>query len=188
MTSAELRLSYFEWITQLVCNSRYLGCGISDYGLLLRHLFEREFQSMLIKDENRRKDGVALRYRFSYEYSYGDSFLEQSLWNDPCSILEMMVALALRCEESIMYDPDIGNRLPIWFWSMVSSLGLGYMSDSAYDEQYVDQVLTRFINREYEPDGRGGLFIIPNCPRDLRKVEIWTQASWFFDTILGEKE
>ena len=182
MTDSELRHLYFEWITQLVCDDLYLG-GRS-FNTLLEYLFERDFSAVLIMDDNRRKDGLDLRYRFSYENSYENSLVQVALQNKPCSVLEMMVALAQRVEEDIMYDPDYGNRTPLWFWVMVENLGLSCMDDEHFDELEFEKIIISFINRDYEPDGTGGLFILPGCPRDLRKVEIWSQACWFFDTIL----
>ena len=41
----------------------------------------------------------------------------------------MMIALAIRCEEHIMDDPDAGDRTGQWFWSMLVSLGLGSMDE-----------------------------------------------------------
>ena len=32
-----------------------------------------------------------------------------------------------------------------------------------------------FLDREYAPDGRGGLFYIPGIDIDMRQVEIWRQ-------------
>lgn len=54
--------------------------------------------------------------------------------------LEMIIALAIRLEEHIMDDPDIGNRTGQWFWDMIVSLGLG-------SEGLID-VIRRFLNRD----------------------------------------
>ena len=100
----------------------------------------------------------------------------------PCSVLEMMLALSIRCEEHIMDDPEIGNRTGEWFWIMIVNLGLGSMDDTRYDEEYVDDILDKFLNREYDADGTGGLFPVRN-PRyaqyDLRNVDIWYQLNWY---------
>ena len=101
----------------------------------------------------------------------------------PCSVLEMMVALSLRCEEEIMDDPNIGDRTRQWFWGMVVSLGLGAMHDDRFDKKYVDETIERFLKRKYEYDGRGGLFTIKDSNRDLREVEIWYQLCWYLDSI-----
>ena len=66
---------------------------------------------------------------------------------------------------------------------MIASLGLNGMSDNHYDEKYVNDVINRFLDREYEPNGKGGLFTIRNCEHDLRDVEIWYQLCWYLDTI-----
>lgn len=68
---------------------------------------------------------------------------------------------------------------------VVSAVMVGVDMDDAYfDERYADKVITRFLNREYEPNGAGGLFRIKDCPYDLRSVEIWYQMCWYFDSIL----
>lgn len=131
-----------------------------------------------------------MRYRFAIVCNYLDS-LDEILYilERPCkevrtcSVLEMMVALAIRCEESIMDDPNMGDRTGQWFWGMVVNLGLGSMTDAFYDEQVVDDILARFLNRKYEPDGKGGLFTVRHCEQDLRKVEIWHQLCWYLDSI-----
>ena len=83
-----------------------------------------------------------------------------------------------------MDDPKIGNRTQQWFWTMITNLGLGDMYDSRFDRRYVKKVVDKFLNREYSPDGDGGLFRIRNCDEDLRTVEIWTQLCWYLDSIL----
>ena len=95
----------------------------------------------------------------------------------------MMIALSIRCEETIMDDPKIGDRTGQWFWGMISNLGLSSMIDKRFDEEYVWYNIERFLNRDYEADGKGGLFTIKNTNRDLRKVEIWIQLCWYLDNI-----
>jgi hypothetical protein len=98
----------------------------------------------------------------------------------------MMVALAVRCEEDMMYDPDYGDRTAQWFWGMVRSLGLGGMMDSVYDPDRVEAVIQRFLNRDYEPNGKGGLFTLRHAPFDARKVDIWYQLCWYLDELAGD--
>ena len=57
------------------------------------------------------------------------------------------------------------------------------MSDARFDRDRVEYVIAKFLNRDYEADGRGGLFRIRNCKYDLRNVEIWTQMLYFLDSI-----
>ena len=175
---------YFEWLLNLVgYYHRYNKETSHRKVLVYLHNTEFTYVSSIPRDENRAEDGVRLRYRFGDEAGYSDPIICDCLDYLPCSVLEMMVALALRCEETIMDDPHIGDRTGQWFWTMMGNLGLGMMSDSRYDQEYVTDTVERFLNREYEPDGRGGLFRIRDCDRDLRNVEIWYQLCWYLDRI-----
>jgi hypothetical protein len=182
MTKNELNKEYFEWMYQLVCNERYPK-RIS-YRKLLTHLHDIEFTYIIGMDGNRAEDGIDLRYRFGYERQYSKSMIATYLDDRPCSVLEMLTALAIRCEEHIMDDPDIGNRTGQWFWNMISNLGLSSLNDTRFDSEYLNRVITRFLNREYKRNGEGGLFTVKNCKHDLRTVEIWYQMCWYLDDIL----
>lgn len=170
---------YFEWLCELVNSKRF--SRRTSYRKLLIHLHNIEFTWFIPKDDNRADDGIKLRRRFALIQN--DEELTDYI-HGPCSVLEMMVALALRCEENIMDDAALGERTGQWFWGMVVNLGLSSMSDSKFDIDYVDDVIARFLNREYEPDGRGGLFTVKHCDYDLRTVEIWRQLSWYLGSIM----
>lgn len=170
---------YFEWLCELI-DSRRFSRQVS-YRQLLVHLHNVEFTSLNPRDENRADDGIQLRRRFSL---YRDAITLSEHIHGPCSVLEMMVALAIRCEETIMDDTAMGDRTGQWFWGMIHNLGLSPMKDSNFDRNFVDDVIARFLNREYEPDGRGGLFTVRNCAYDMRDVEIWCQLSWYLDSIM----
>ena len=180
MIEDSINNAYFKWMYNLVCSNRYAN-EIS-YKRLLMELHNTEFTFTISRDENRAEDGLDLRYRFAYDYSevydYADRYIK-----GPCSVLEMMIALAIRSEE-FMDDPSIGNRTGQWFWSMIVNLGLGAMTDRRFDKLYVKERIERFLNRDYEPDGKGGLFRIKNCEDDLRKVEIWYQMCWYMDGLM----
>lgn len=181
MNIDEVNNEYFEWMYHKVCYRRYAD-DIS-YRKLLMQLHSTEFIAHLKSDENRVSDGINLRRRFSEESGFEYDYLSSFLGDYNCSILEMILALAIRCEETIMDDPLKGDRTGQWFWGMIVSLGLGPMTDINYDKKYVDGILQRFINRHYEPNGKGGLFTIRNCNADLRKVDIWRQLCWYLDSI-----
>lgn len=182
MTKNELDGLYFRWMCQLVCNNRI--SRRSSYQKLLEHLHQSEFIPIMPMDDNREIDGIDLRYRFGYENQLESPMIASLLDDRPCSMLEMMVALAIRCEETLMYDLDLGDRTGEWFWQMVDNLGLGDMDDAHFSPQRVDGIIERFIDRRYDPDGRGGLFYIPNYHRDMRNAEIWYQMCWYFDEII----
>ena len=170
---------YFEWLCEVVDSKRF-SKHVS-YRKLLMHLHNIEFTWFIPYDDNRADDGIMLRRK--YALARHDEELSDYI-SGPCSVLEMMAALAIRCEESIMDDTLFGNRTGQWFWGMIRNLGLSPMNDSNFDAEFVDDVIARFLNREYEPDGKGGLFTIKNCDHDLRTVEIWRQLSWYLGSIM----
>lgn len=162
----DLNSGYFTWlIKQTKCRS----VNYSEYIHLLNTLYQTEFYSVIPMDQNREEDAYNLRFKY---FGIDDR-------GDPCSVLEVMVALANRMETDIMADSDYGNRSGEWFWGMIFSLGLGNMSDHYFDQGETDFVLNRFLERRYKPNGQGGLFTV-ECPRfDMRKAEIWYQMNWY---------
>ena len=169
---------YLNWLCELVDIDRF-AVSVS-YRKLLSHLHNIEFTWFIPYDDNRADDGIQLRRR--YAEVHDDVSLSVYI-TGPCSVLEMMVALAVRCEEWLMDDALFGNRTGQWFWGMIHNLGLSPMSDSKFDAEYVDEAIARLLNREYEPDGKGGLFTVRRCTRDLRTVEIWCQLNWYLNSI-----
>ena len=180
MNRDEVSNEYFEWMFHIVCNGRYSE-HIS-YRKLLMYLHSVAFEWVHLKDANRAEDGVNLRRRFSCESGFESDYLSSQL-DGPCSVLEMMLALSIRCEETIMDDPRIGDRTGQWFWGMIVNLGLGSMTDTNYDRKYVKDCVRTFLDREYAPNGKGGLFTVRDAPCDMRKVEIWQQLCWYLDSI-----
>ena len=169
-----IRQEYFEWLYNYVCKGR--AHSNLSYQKLFICLHNIEFTFSIMNDINRAKDGEDLRYRFSI-YKNNDEVMD--ILDGPCSVLEMIVALAIRTEESIMDDTRYGDRTGQWFWRMMSSLDIDYMMDEVFDESVVKEKIYRFLDRNYEPDGKGGLFYIPGCEDDLRDVEIWVQLCWY---------
>ena len=155
---------YFQWLCGIVEGDKH-----REYSRLLRLLFDTPFRYILKRDENRAIDGASLRSRVGYTGT------------EQCCVLEMLTALAIRIEDSVMTNRAYGDRTAKWFWLMINNLGLLNQVDNCFDSQMVDQTLNRFMDRKYWPNGDfGGLFVIPNYIQDLREVEIWYQAMWYF--------
>lgn len=173
----KVKIDYFEWMYDLVCKGRF-GKGVG-YRQLLTFLHEVEFVYFIPYDENRAEEGIALRYRFCFINGCED--LECYL-TGPCSVLEMIIALAICCE-NITEDPEKGDRTGQWFWEMITNMGLGGMNDTNFNEWYVNDVIGRFLNREYEPDGQGGLFRVKGWQRDMRTAEIWHQLMAYINSM-----
>ena len=178
MHENNVTVDYFDWMYNLVCRNRY-SKNIS-FKKVFSYLNNTKFTYTIRMDLNRAKDGTELRRRYANEFKIANIYDRIC---GPCSVLEMMIALAIRCEETIMDDENFGDRTDQWFWDMMKNLGLGHMDDDEFDEEYVSDVITRFLNRDYKPDGRGGLFFVRNCDIDLRDVEIWIQMLWYLDNI-----
>lgn len=183
----DIKTDYFNWLYDLACADHYDENYIS-YRRLFEHLHNTDFTWMrrFPLDSNRAKDGVDLRRRFVLrmeEYRrYYDEYIREL--DGPCSVLEMIAALALRMEEDTMDDPELGNRASYWFWVMLQNLGVSTMTDSRYDKSSVEDVLDIFLNRKYSADGRGGLFVLRHHSYDLRTCDIWVQAGWYMDELL----
>lgn len=177
----KLEKLYFKWLCDKVVDKELS----IKYTKLMEHLYEAPFIPVMDMDYNRTKDGLDLKWRFSEELDIPSVDIYEYMDCDPnadTSILEMMLALAIRCEESIMTDDRYGDRTGEWFWNMIVSLGLGTMNDSRYDRKYVNIIIEKFNNRDYKPNGEGGLFTIKNIKKDMRNVEIWYQMSWYLDS------
>lgn len=177
----KLMNEYFEWMYRLIFSGRENGAS---YRKLLCKLHDTEFTYSIAMDGNRAEDGVDLRYRFGNEKKKREASVASCLDVFPCSVLEMMVALAIRLEEQIMDNPDIGDRTGEWFMGMVESLGLGGMDDGNFDRRAVAKALERLLSRSYKKNGEGGLFTVKRRGIDMREVEIWCQAMWHLDDVL----
>jgi hypothetical protein len=178
-----MRQDYFEWLYDLACGDN------DNFTKLCEFLDSVEFIYTLPMDDNRYSDGISLRYRFGYECDIPSSVIAAELDTTPCSVFEMMTALALRIEEDIMSKKG-EDRTSEWFMSMIRSLGLEGMNDDRFHIPTAERVIDIFLNRNYNADGEGGLFTIENRPgrKDLRDVEIWYQAMWYVNDILeGER-
>lgn len=169
--------AYFDWMRKRVDVDR-------KYTKLLQRLHQIDFTYTISMDGNRYEDGIDLRYRFGRECGYDSLIIATHIDYKPCSVLEMMVALAQRCEETIMSDPEYGDRTGLWFWCMIESLGLDDIVNAEYNQTIVDQTIDILLRREYDRDGKGGLFTVKNPPRDMRSMEIWHQLNWFLDDFL----
>lgn len=171
---------YFKWLVKIVTGDSRIKQR--RYSKLLRHLHCRSFSYILEMDDNRAYDGKDLRYKFGWEFDYRKDIIKDSLDTGPCTILEMMAALSLRCEDDIMHNPDQGNRTDVWFWNMIDSLGLSYMTNVNYDKVEVNDVINTFLDRRYKPNGRGGLFTVEDSDQDMREIEIWEQLMAYLNS------
>lgn len=175
----EITNEYFEWLVSKV--SGFESDKRVSFRKLLEFLHTVPFRWIIGNDKNRAEDGINLRFRFAvYKGEEDDPDEILDILDGVCSVLEMMVAISIRCEE-FMDDPSVGNRTPQWFWGMINNLGLGSMYDDRFDKGKADTIIQKFLNRDYKSNGKGGLFYVRHAPYDVRDAEIWYQMCWYLD-------
>ena len=165
---------YFEWLLDKICDNSHPR---EQFRSLLEGLWRREYYAVIFLDKNRVSDGLTLR--IEYNSIPRSKKLSPEELSQPCSVLEALIALCIRIEQDILIDDNMGNRISIWFWTMMENMELHFMDERRYDDYYVNQVIDKFLNRKYGPNGEGGPFYIPYSSKDLRDVELWNQAMWF---------
>lgn len=174
-----IREEYQQWLKSLV--------GAEQYSELLAYLGDTEFIFTIARDSNRAEDGIDLRYRFAFDHGYTNNDISEAFGNERCSVLEMMVALCLRIDGEIMDNMDGTDHTYTWFISMLESLGLSDMRDGRFDIHKAERIINRFLYRNYEPNGRGGLFTFYDSRDDVRDAEIWAQMMRYLTEFIFER-
>lgn len=162
---------YFYWLTGLLDDDDILG----NYQKLLWQLLETEFTWTVEYDGNRAADGLYLRKLYLRE----TGMCVELDWG--CTVLEMLIALCRRCEDELMYDPDLGDRTSYWFMIILKNLGLNIYDDYNYDCDSVATILERFLDRDYEKNGCGGAFYVRNSVCDFRDKDLWWQLNAYLE-------
>lgn len=164
---------YYQWLVGLL-NDEYLT---GSYQKLLRRMFDTEFTWDVEYDSNRASDGLLLRSEYSRQ-------THRVLSSDRgCNVLEMFIALCQRCENDLMYDPDLGDRTTYWFRMVINNLGLDTYDDYNYFEEHVDYILGKFMSRDYESDGFGCAFLCASFSPEFKRMDLWKQLNVYLNNI-----
>lgn len=157
---------YFNWLCAKVMQIETPTPSLT-FWKLLRELHNTEFVWLVPNDDNRGADGIDLRPEFLREASLDEDLLFNGL---ACSIFEMLYAFARRAE----FETD--QPAKEWFWIFIDNLELSEFNDVIFNKGAIKDILSSFVWRTYEYDGKkGGLFPIHFPDRDQRKVEVWYQ-------------
>lgn len=177
VTDSQVHELYFKWLCTPLLEKK------PDYWHLLRAMHNTVYRWSVPNDDNRGADGIKLRDEFVEFKDYG--IYEWSiLMQRPCTVLEMIIGVAIRIEDFM----DSGDFTK-WFWEMTDNLELlSYTDDGYYHKggpEYVKQILTNLLDRNYQRNGNGGLFPLKNEKYDQRKIEIWYQMNSYLDEKYG---
>lgn len=152
------------------------ACGLQKqtrYSELFMFLHNVEFTYLLRRDQNREEDGLYLREDFipPEEYSENNLNMFGAHW---CSVLEVLIALALRVDREYIGDPSEPHP-ERFLMEMLKNLGLTRFQDGRFVQSGAAKVLQRWMDRVFERDGRGSPFPVKHDPRDQRRLEISDQ-------------
>lgn len=163
---------YFDWLCILV--------GIDgrstrrNYGYLARALHRMEFRAKLPIDQNRGMDGLQLRVEFMQLHGEFGSATNRSA----CTMFEFLIALAKRMN-FLMHGNEQNHYTEYYFWILLRNLRLDKLTDDKWGymngDFFVEDAVYRVVDRQYNPNGDGGLFPLKNPGADQRGVEIWYQ-------------
>ena len=165
---------YFNWLYSHVGSISDRDPATSRFKLLTQ-LHRTPFDGFFPNDQNRAENGRELRYDFIHDKEI--DYVDQDWLDLDCSIFEMLIALSGKAAYNSMYQ---GRDIFYWFWLMLDNLEIGKYVDRRYHrgiERAVADVLDRLNRRDYEANGRGGLFPLRNPPQDQTEVEVWYQLS-----------
>ena len=167
-----MREHYFWWLISKVGVAK--ANEKSNYILLLHYLYKHDYRwsYKIQNDANRADDGIGLRLLYFQETGKRIDVFD----GRPCSILEMLVAFATKIEMNIMGEPGSDN-VERWFWEMIHNLKLDSMNDYAFDELYVRNALSRWMDRQFERNGDGSLFPLQKSHANQRKMSAWDQMN-----------
>ena len=171
---------YFEWLKSQV---DFLDFP-EKYDRLFSALQARIFTYKHPMDKNRAMDAISMRdlYREETEKRAPSNVL-------PPTVLEFFVAISKRMNYICSsFDQDKTKEI---FWRLMANLKLNDMSDVRYEilggDRQVNDILDRFLDRQYEVDGSdGGLFPMARPRQNQREIEIWYQMNQYLSDPNGE--
>jgi hypothetical protein len=181
----KLLSQYDEWIVV------YLGISrewVDSHKVLLHILANKKYYYSIKRDKNRMLDGLNLRDK--YERATGEIVCSPFGYGG-ASVLEVLAALAERCEDDLMYDGQ-EYKPYMWFYVMLKNLKIdSYVDDlmlvnseeagviNPQLRDRVEKILDKWLSRRFEYDGTGSPFPLKMAKFDQRSQELWSQMNTF---------
>jgi len=175
-----MEAKYFDFLLSFLREDESLLPSVFDSSHLLWKLYRTEFRYSAMMDRNRDMDGREWRNRYGGELS--PAFLKR-----PASVLEVLLGLADR----MAFELDDVDGLDPYFWEMLDNLGINF-TNYEFDEgiatdRQVDKTLHRWMSRQYDDYGRGGIFPLRFVPefdgsnefQNQNRLELWYQMQLY---------
>lgn len=187
MNNIRIESIYYPWLLKRVADER-----LTDrYSKLFKVLYETRvnLERMNPYDTERCRDGQTLRYLFERamaSYLTGISGREYIEFEDnPCNMLELLVGIASRMEDTIMGSDIQGDRTGQWFWSMMTNLGIGYMSNDKFNVNEYNRCMRMFMTYKYDNEGKGCLFRSSKYTMSqMAEKDIWYQMQAYINDLI----
>lgn len=157
---------------------------------LWRLLHQVPFHVEHPRDENRIGDAMELRRRFTNRRGltleddrYIDVFEMEN--ENQVSVFEVLLAFAMRIDLEYVGTP--GEKHPDRVMlELIKNLGIDKFDGTQYGESFVRNKLNRWMYREYNIRGIGGLFPVRQDSRDQRLLEMWDQMLSYVHENYGD--
>lgn len=156
---------YFVWLVE------WIDDGDRDDMLpVLSYLFKKEYVWYTDLNATQAMSSMDLRERFDPDNA------DEAKEERPCSVLELLVALAVDIEENIcgVYGHENPAR---WFWEWLNNLGIDdRCTGRGYSKDYLDQCIDDWLEGDITRSGKRSPFPIKRKGVDQRKKTLWMQC------------
>ena len=171
---------YYDFLLSLLEEDENQLPSVSSSYHLLWKLHHTEFRYSAMMDRNRDMDGREWRNRYGGELS--PAFLKC-----PASVLEVLLGLADR----MAFELDDEAGITQYFWEMLENLGINFtdyeFAEGIATDRQVDKTLHRWMSRQYDDYGRGGVFPLRFVPefdgsnefQNQNRLELWYQMQLY---------
>lgn len=196
MTIQEVMKRYFDWMVNFVIVPSPSGGSMIplrlgyryNHSLLLDFLNKMDFIVPVdfgSVDVDRVRDATSMRVEFLLDLKTEGvdcgELSDQMVLPSSVSVLEILVAFARKIESCVMGDSEKGDRTGVWFWTMIYNLKLINISDEAFQSTRgitrwtIQDIVNRWMMREYHVLGDGSLFPLRNQMVNQQKLSMWSQ-------------
>lgn len=176
---------YYDWLMSLIHPAPNITYRLHQYSLLLYELWKREFCWFDVHEgeESRAMDGKTLRDQFIMDFDATPDSVPQG----PCTVLEMLIAFALRIDQQI-HNWQVGNRPWVVMEMFIDNLGLSDLCDSQLnpmrDAGYINARLETWMAHKLGRKGEGGLFRFKRPILTINDMDNWAQMNrWIIENF-----